>query len=275
MNWIMRILRFWKTIQIVLIYVVGSVLVYFLFPREGKFRYEYSKNEPWMHETLVAPFDFPIYKPEQQVQRERDSLQRNTKLYFFHDSLIGKDMVNSFNSDYSNVISSMGIGSYVADAWTFTGHIVADLLKDIYDVGVIERTPVLEGKELESLTIMTVRNSLATEVRFSSLYTERTAYEHLIGEIERINPGSMTILNRMNLSEYIRANLLFDEQMTTMVQQEKMQEITLTQGMVQAGQLIISRGELISASEFCISVARSARRASSLCPRAITLSLAT
>jgi putative nucleotidyltransferase with HDIG domain len=252
MNWIKRILRFWKTIQIVLIYVIGTVLVYFLFPREGKFRYEYSKNEPWMHETLVAPFDFPIYKPDQQVQQERDSLERNAKLYFFQDSLAGPEMINAFNDDYSNVISSMGIGSYVADAWTFTGHVVTDLLRDIYDVGIIERTPVLEDQELESLTLMTVRNSLAGEQRYSALYTERSAYEHLIGEIERINPGSMTILNRMNLNEYIRPNLLYDEQMTALVRQEKLQELTLTQGMVQAGQRIIARGELISASEFLI-----------------------
>jgi len=252
MNWIKRILRFWKTIQIVLIYVIGALLVYFLFPREGKFRYEYSKNEPWMHETLVAPFDFPIYKPEQQVQQERDSLQRNTKLYFYEDSLVGSEIINAFNTDYSNVISSMGIGSYVADAWTFTGHVVTDLLRDIYDAGVIERTPVLEERELESLTLMVVRKSLAGEERYTTLYTERSAYEHLIGEIERVNPGSLTILNRMNLNEYIRPNLLYDDEMTDMVQQEKLQELTLTQGMVQAGQRIIARGELISAPEFLI-----------------------
>jgi putative nucleotidyltransferase with HDIG domain len=252
MNWIKRIVRFWKAIQIVLIYVIGTALVYFLFPREGKFRYEYSKNEPWMHETLVAPFDFPIYKPEQQVQRERDSLERNSGLYFIQDSLVGKNMISTFNNDYNNVISSMGIGSYVADAWTFTGHVVSDLLTEIYDQGVIERNPVLENRDPESLVIMAVRNTLAEEERYGSLYTERTAYQYLLSEIERLNPGSLTILNRMNLSEYIRPNLLYDEQMTAMVLQEKLQELTLTQGMVQAGQRIIARGELISASDFLI-----------------------
>ena len=252
MNWIKRIVGFWKTIQIVLIYVIGTLLVYFMFPREGKFRYEYSKNEPWMHETLVAPFDFPIYKPEAQVQRERDSLQRNAKLYFQMDTLVGNEMVNAFNSDYSNVVSSMGIGSYVADTWTFTGRVVSNLLKDIYNRGVIERHPVLEGKNLESLSVMKVKNSIASEELYSSLYTERSAYEHLMDEIRRINPGSLPILNRMNLNEYIRPNLMYDEQMTAMVRQQKLQEITLTQGMVQAGQRIIARGELISPSEYLI-----------------------
>jgi putative nucleotidyltransferase with HDIG domain len=205
-----------------------------------------------MHETLVAPFDFPVYKSDQQVQRERDSLQRNMKLYFIYDSLIGSSMVSAFNNDYNNVVSSMGIGAYVADSWTFTGHVISDVLSDIYARGVIERNPVLEAEDLESLTIMSVRNTLAEEKRYSALYTERSAYQHLINELQRINPGSLTILDRMNLNEYIRPNLLYDEVTTAMVRQERLQELTLTQGMVQAGQRIIARGEVISGSDFLI-----------------------
>ena len=252
MNWIKGIVRFWKTIQIILIYLVSILLVYFMFPREGKFRYEYSKNKPWMHETLVAPFDFPIYKPDQQVQMERDSLQRNTKLYFFHDSLVGASMITNFNNDYNNLVVSMGIGAYVSDAWTFTGHVISDILYDIYSIGLIEYHPVLEGKETDQLTVMLVRNTLAEENRYSSLYSDRSAYEHLISELKRINPGSLAILNRMNLSDYLRSNMLYDEEMTSKVQQASLQELTLTQGMVQSGQRIIARGELISGSDFLI-----------------------
>ena len=252
MNWIKGIVGFWKTIQIILIYLVSILLVYFMFPREGKFKYEYSKNKPWMHETLVAPFDFPIYKPDQQVQSERDSLQRNTKLYFFHDSLVGASMITNFNNDYNNLVVSMGIGAYVSDAWTFTGHVISDILYDIYSLGLIEYHPVLEGKQTDQLTIMLVRNTLAEENRYSSLYSDRSAYEHLISELKRINPGSLAILNRMNLSDYLRSNMLYDEEMTSKVQQASLQELTLTQGMVQSGQRIIARGELISGSDFLI-----------------------
>ncbi|MGW8315631.1 MAG: HD family phosphohydrolase [Bacteroidales bacterium] len=252
MNWIKGIVRFWKTIQIVLIYVVGALLVYFMFPREGKFRYEYSKNKPWMHETLVAPFDFPIYKPEQQVQRERDSLQRNAKLYFVYDSLVGSSMINNFNNDFNQLVSSMGLGTFAADTWALTGHLISDILSQIYDRGVVERHPLLEDKDPETLTLMTVRNAMAEERRYNSLFTERTAYQYLLSELQRLNPGSMGVLDRMNMNDYIRPNLIYDEEMTAKVRQEKLQELTPTQGMVQAGQRIIARGELISANDFLI-----------------------
>ena len=252
MNWIKGIFRFWKTIQIILLYIITIVLVYFMFPREGKFKFEYSKNKPWMHETLVAPFDFPIYKPAEQVQIERDSLENKAPLFFVQDSVTARSMLSSFSNDYNGLAVSMGLGSYVSEGWTVTGRAITDILEEIYAMGIIERHPVLEGQLLDQLTIMVVRNSVAEEVRYSTLYTERSAYEHLLAELERINPGSLAILSRINLNDYLRTNLGFDEAMTAKVRQASLEELILTQGMVQSGQLIIARGELISASNFLI-----------------------
>ena len=51
-----------------------SIIVYFL-PKEGKFNYdEFEINTPWKYGLLQASFDFPIYKNEQQVQKEQDSI---------------------------------------------------------------------------------------------------------------------------------------------------------------------------------------------------------
>jgi len=252
MKWIKGIVRFWKTIQIILLYLISIVLVYFMFPREGKFKYEYSKNTPWMHETLVAPFDFPIYKPDQQVERERDSLESKALLFFVQDTLTGKTMVTSFNNDYTRMSSSMGVGSYISESWAFTGHVIADILEEIYSKGIIERHPVLEGKALDQLSLMVVRNSVAEELRYSSLFTERSAYDHLIAELERMNPGSLAILSRLNLNNYLRTNLEYDEEMTVKVRQASLEELILTQGMVQAGQRIIANGELVSGDNFLI-----------------------
>ena len=205
-----------------------------------------------MHETLVAPFDFPIYKPAEQVQIERDSLENKAPLFFVQDSVTARSMLSSFSSDYNGLAVSMGLGTYVSESWTVTGRAISDILDDIYATGIIERHPVLEGQPLDQLTVMVVRNSVAEEVRYATLYTERSAYEHLLAELERINPGSLAILSRINLNDYLRTNLGFDEVMTAKVRQASLEELVLTQGMVQAGQLIIARGELISASNFLI-----------------------
>ncbi len=250
MNWIKGIVRFWKSIRIILLYLISILLVYFMFPREGKFQYEYSKNKPWMHETLVAPFDIPIYKSEQTVEQERDSLQQNAHLYFFYDSLVGSNMVSSFDTDYNTFVSSMGIGLYVSGSQSVTGSMISEILNEIYEKGIIERHPILEGRELELLPVMIVRNTLAEEKRYREFYSERTAYEYLISEIGKVSEGSLAALNKLSLNSYLQPNLFYDEQMTSMVRQASLEDLTLTQGMVQAGMRIISRGELVSNNKF-------------------------
>jgi putative nucleotidyltransferase with HDIG domain len=250
MNWIKGFIRFWKSIQIILLYLVSILLVYFMFPREGKFQYEYSRNKPWMHETLVAPFNFPIYKPDVQVQLERDSLLQNARLYFFYDTLVGNNQVATFETDYKNSVYSVGVGLQVSDSRAVSGSIIADILKDIYNRGLIERHPVLEGQVLDQLPVMVVRNTVAREQKHQDFYTERSAYEYLISEIGNLKEGSLAALNTLTLHDYLEPNLFYDEQMTSMVRQSNLEDLTLTQGMVQAGQRIISLGELVSGSNF-------------------------
>lgn len=250
MNWIKGLIRFWKSIQIIMLYLVSILLVYFMFPREGKFQYEYSKNKPWMHETLVAPFDFPIYKPEQHVQLERDSLMRTARLYFLYDSLIGANMLGVFNSDYNSAAFALGGDQLLSGPLAITESEISGFLREIYEKGVIERHPALEGKELDQLTVMIVRNSLVSEQKLNDFFTERSAYEHLISEIAMVKGKSLAALNSLTLHDYLEPNLFYDEQMTTMVRLASMEDLTLTQGMVQAGQRIISRGELVSNSTF-------------------------
>ena len=252
MNWTKGIAKFWNTIQIVLIYVIAILLVYFMFPREGKFRYEYTKNKPWMHENLVAPFDFPIFKTDQHVQLELDSLQNNEHLYFFNDSLVGKSMFTAFYRDYNSIASSMDLGESISDRWTMTRQLITNVLEEVYSKGIIERHPVLEGKVAEQTSVMVVKDDLAEELRLTAFLTLRSAYEYLSKELEGASASALTILNRMNLNDYLGPNILYDDVMTLKVHQAALDELTLTQGMVQSGQLIIARGELVTQSDFLI-----------------------
>ena len=56
----------------------------------------------------------------------------------------------------------------------------------------------------------------------------------------------------MNLNDYLGPNIMYDEAMTLKVHQAALDELTLTQGMVQSGQLIIATGELVTQSDFLI-----------------------
>ena len=43
-------------------FLIAILIIIFTLHREGKFKYEFQKGKTWMHNDLMAPFDFPIYK---------------------------------------------------------------------------------------------------------------------------------------------------------------------------------------------------------------------
>ena len=49
------------------------VIVWFL-PRNNTPQMRYDISKPWMYASLIAKFDFPVYKSDAVIQQEKDSL---------------------------------------------------------------------------------------------------------------------------------------------------------------------------------------------------------
>ena len=73
--------KYYKNIVKILALVVSITLIVYMYPREAKFKYEFFKGKPWMHEDLIAEYNFPIYKSESALTKERDSILREYKPY--------------------------------------------------------------------------------------------------------------------------------------------------------------------------------------------------
>ena len=51
-----------KNYRTYICFIVLAVLMLLLYPREGKFQYQYQKGRPWVYETLISPIDRPVMK---------------------------------------------------------------------------------------------------------------------------------------------------------------------------------------------------------------------
>ena len=67
-----------------------AVIVYFL-PRDGKFNYQFDINKPWKYGQLIATFDFPIYKTDDVVRHEQDSILARFQPYYQKDKNIATE----------------------------------------------------------------------------------------------------------------------------------------------------------------------------------------
>src|SRR5665648_1064031 len=70
----------WHTIYLTILFIITAVILYFALPQEGRFPYEFQKGRPWMHATLIAPYNFAIEKSDETISIERDSLLKSLTL---------------------------------------------------------------------------------------------------------------------------------------------------------------------------------------------------
>ena len=99
---------FSKRNNIVSTLLVASVIIFiaFLFPTSARFNLEYSKGAIWKHEDLLAPFEFPVLKNPQEVQKLKAQVKDELVLRFRPTSSSGEthsQMTNFVNELKSEI----------------------------------------------------------------------------------------------------------------------------------------------------------------------------
>jgi cyclic-di-AMP phosphodiesterase PgpH len=236
------------------LFSVAVAFVYFIFPSEGRFGKDFEKNKPWKHEDLLAPFDFPIYKTQEQLSRERDSLLSGLGAYFeFDTSVLGIQQEKIYKA-LLNVLNDSVLPPRIDT--TFHKY-VAQPIEGIYNTGILE---LVDLSQYSREYIAVVKNNIAYDVELETLYTEKTAYEHLIQSVntllERHKLGQMqklkAFLSEYNFNQLIEPNLAFDYDKTLKARNERENQLSIYEGKVQEDERIISQGEVVDARKFQI-----------------------
>lgn len=214
------------------------VILTLSFPRTAKFSYDYRKGSPWSHETLIAQFDFPILKTDEQI-REEKSKNKSVVIPYYR---FRQDVVDNCRKAADGI--EMGKYSYLRPS-------VISSMEGIYSNGVVQD----EGVRLESGTdpsgavLYIQKDKRAGKKPVSEVFKESEAKNRLLSDIAakypRINADS--VLRSAGIYDFIVPNLEYDPKTTELVRSESSNQVSTTQGFVSAGQLIVSEGEIVTA----------------------------
>ena len=257
----MKLIAFFKKhayrFFLIFVFAVSIATVVYVLPTNAKFKYEYSKGSPWMHENLVAPYNFPVYKPAAVLQQERDSVAKYTPPYFSLDSRVAQLNVQAFVVEFDSVLSAFP-PTVPADSIYMTGTLrqkAADIVQDVYSLGIMENLPETEMAETEMLFVL--RGNLAVAVDVNNLYTAKIAYQTISDSIEafmRHTQISTDSINRfvkiLGVEAFVHENLIYDKITSKRVRSVAINNISLSRGMVQAGEGIILRGEPVAEASY-------------------------
>lgn len=255
-----------KKAIIFLLFLFASVIIINMFPREGKLMYEFHRGKPWKNEVLVAPFDIPIYKDEYLLEAERDSALKFFVPFYRLDTLVIRDVLGKFAvffenewEGYSEKLASHDKSAYSVRVRGKYFEEFKALLITLYNRGIVSDALQFESITNTSSSINIITGQVVEEKDKSSVFTQISAYQFMNDRLSEISeqvqpkiPVNSRFLQNSDLASLIQPNLLYDNETSTIIRNKILNNISETEGMIQAGEKIIALGELINDEKYQI-----------------------
>lgn len=246
------------------LFFFSLILILYLFPRQAKFKYEFTKGKPWLHETIIAPFDFSILKSESDLDKEKEIVKsQHLSLYNFNKNIFdikAEDFINEFEEKWSE-----NKGTKKDLRFTFKNlfknrkklannkknnlaSFGFNFLNEIYSVGIIQLNSSVDNQNYDRILL---KNNLIAEKRdVNDFYTVSTA-ANKINLISKLTNDEYNFLVPLLLSS-IEQNILYDKYSSDELLSNELSNINTERGLIVSGQIIINKGELIDFEKYQI-----------------------
>ncbi len=226
---------FWRNTLTRAILVIASVaIIVFFLPRNSGPKFRYDVGKPWMYSSLIAQFDFPIYKTDEAVKFEQDSIRNKFEPYYNFNPNVKNEQIAKFLEDFKEGIPGLP-PIYIS--------IISECLSELYQAGIMSTMDYsLVSKDTTNL-IRVIFDKKVTGVEVGKIYSTLTAYEQLFLD-QRIS-SQRQVLQKCDLNEYLQPNLTYDKERSQTELTDLLSSIPLASGMVLRGQKIIDRGEIV------------------------------
>jgi cyclic-di-AMP phosphodiesterase PgpH len=259
----------------VLTYLISIFLLLYLYPHKGSFPYEFQKGKSWMHEDLIASFDFPIKKSEIELKTERDSILKEFKPYFNYNENVSSEQLKRIDKSFSILWSNYSAGrtSHTLNFETISffkkaspaiqekyKKFISELLNFVYEKGIIQLTEEIENYSNKDFSLVILKNKIGEEYEFSDVFSPKAAYAYIAQRVESLKDGnkndqviySSGFYKELDLNEFLVPNLIIDNEATKNVKNELIKQISINKGMFLSGRKVIGKGEIVNDEKYSI-----------------------
>jgi len=246
----------------IFLFLLTLAVIVYVFPRQAKFKYEFTKGKPWMHETIIAPFDFSILKSTDEIKREQEIINsEHTSIFNYNADIFELKAEGYINQFEEKWIKDKNVKK--DDKFTFFNifkqkkidnstrkHNLAifgyDKLLEIYDKGIIQLQGDFEYKK--ELNVLLKKGSIAEKVQLDHLHSITSAANE-INLLSNLSDEEYSFLIPILLSS-LEHNVTYDKVSSEAMLQSDLENINSTQGLIVAGQIIVNKGELITTERY-------------------------
>ncbi len=225
---------------------LSILIIISVLPKQPQFKFEFAKGHVWLHEDLVSPYNFPIRKNIEEIKSDKEAILKFVLPIYELDEKVFENQTNQFQSDFESKWKNIGLNDIKIKNYNYT--VGYNILKSIYAKGVIGLNKKYQ-KDGTDYPISVLKNNVETQLSSASLYTQQSAYNEVI-RVLRQSKNIQTDLLLSILKDRITPNIIYNERFTEKVEKQAVENISTTRGLVQKGELIIEKGNMVNDENF-------------------------
>ncbi|MCM4157383.1 HDIG domain-containing metalloprotein [Gramella sp. AN32] len=228
----------------VFLFVLTSVLIVYLLPKGGKFKYDIPKGKPWQYESLYAPFDFAILKTDEEIAEEKSEITDTHIPYYDFNSDIAERVGEDALVEVHNVFPDSTLNVYE----TIIDNFVSKTVSEVYEFGLLQESNRLEPDQL----IYLLKGNEASEVSYKKILKQGEIRDFLSQKIDRAGFSSFKTELLEVFFNSIEPNVIFNNDLTQNELNSKLNNISYTRGIIEQGSRIIAKGEVVEGNKYNI-----------------------
>jgi len=228
-----------------LMMAVSICLIVWTLPKQAKFRYEIQKGRIWTQPDLVSPYNFAVLKTQAEIDNDRKTILASiTPIYQLNTDVEGQQLDN-FKSDFEVKWHTAGMNDRLKSTYLNAG---TELLKHIYDVGILKLNPKYQQYSA-NYPITILNKNVETDKNTADLFTREKALAYCNQVLSARKDIDKTFLLDLVLNRLLN-NLVYDEALTSRLEKEAVESLSVTRGMVQKDEILVSKGSVINDDVF-------------------------
>ncbi|MDE7026047.1 MAG: hydrolase, partial [Paramuribaculum sp.] len=228
-------------VRLLSFFIAVGLICYFL-PGDDRTRFSYEINRPWGYSLLTAPFDIPVRLDSISASRIKDSIDAKFEPVYHRVDTLGAHMLATYAK---RLDSTEGLRISYSQKASLLSEIRA-----IYAKGIVDQATYADILSGKMGSVRMLNNNVTVSVPTAGFRSARSAYAHLDSVFR--NPDVHAAIAATRLSELLKPNIVADSVETERFRMELYQSALAPVGVIQQGERIIDRGDIITPQLYTI-----------------------
>lgn len=226
--------------------ILSVIIICIFLPKQPRFRFEYEKGKTWMHEDLIAPYNFAILKTPSELKTDREQIL--SSVYPVYDNHVQEknEEIERFLNELEAKWKGSGLEDNDMPEYSST---VTQILSHVYDRGIIALTKKFQTNG-ENYTFNLATENVAEKKNTAEVYTRESALAYANTIIDSKKSLAEKEWLKSIIGDYIQPNYIYNERLTDKLVADALSNISTTKGMVQRGELIVASGSMVNNEVF-------------------------